>query len=151
MKMKIIFGIVISLFCVNAQAQEKASNSRSVEYLERRSISYTIGDREFEIEFTDEDIIRTPSWDIEKQPAPLSTAKAIEIGRDFLGKYAQTPADWRLEKIHYDKVGNDRWVCILAFRSPLDEKNNRDVCTVVIKLDGKVIEPKVTLVQKSVK
>ncbi|MCW5971459.1 MAG: hypothetical protein KIT57_23370 [Blastocatellales bacterium] len=153
MKIKQITYLFLMIVCVSLEslAQEKDVSPKRFEYLERRTISFVVGNQEFEIDFTDDDLARTPFWDIEKKPAPIPTERAIDIGRKSLEKYVQTPAEWRVEKVHYDKVGNDKWVCIVAFRSPTSEVGDSDEFTIVIKMDEKVIEPKVSLLQKAIK
>jgi hypothetical protein len=107
-------------------------------------MTFGVDDKEFKIEFTDEDLAKTVSWSPEKQSPPLSFEKAVETGRNNLKKYIQKAADWELEALHYDRVGNDKWVCILEFRSPSNDAGDSNIFRVVVKMDGTVILPQVS-------
>lgn len=98
----------------------------------------------YTITFSDRDFVETPSWNPEKEDAPLSIRKALEIARVTLNRcHPKANDNWSLWKIELNPMGKGKWVYELEFVCPYGSCANNDRHhTLYIRLNGTVILPK---------
>ena len=113
-------------------------------YARADSVSTTYSDHggaEWKQDVSRESLLKSPKWNPEKAPCPLSAAKAIGAARAFLSKKFPETAKWRPSEIVLSSVLTpDRWVYDIAFE-PKEGFHAGDL-RVTVLLDGTV--PKMT-------
>ena len=125
--------------------QSTTQQQGKTEYLERRVITNIVGEKVFLIEFTDDDLSKTPAWDPEKEAPPIPLPKAIAMSREYLGKFVENSKLWQAESIRYELVGKRKWVYIIDFKSVGNELNTDSIFSLVLKMNGNFVEPKISL------
>lgn len=89
----------------------------------------------------------TPSWNPEKEDAPISLRKAVEIARRNLKTFVPAADDnWNLLKVNLQRIGENKakWIYQVEFYCFLSKQNCQDDTgsfTIYVKLDGGIVEP----------
>jgi hypothetical protein len=110
----------------------------------------------YSYEIDDDTVKNTPSWNPEKEDAPLSFRKAIDIARANLKRFAPKADDkWEVYKVQLQRIGtnfpvrkNDKWIYEVEFYCFLGKCDVNDSFTFYVKLDGTIVEPEVTSDEK---
>lgn len=149
MKAFFLVGLtIIALLLKTGYCQEKPV--RLPIAVDRYTFTSFFNGKEFYTEFTEKEVSDTPSWDPEKENAPIPLNKALKESRKFLGKYVSNLISWDIESVKYVLISKGKWVCVTSFY--LDGQIAKDglsaTFTVILKMDGSFFEPKVTALDK---
>ena len=149
--MKVV--LLIGVIALAMLSQMGLCQDKSIKLLvssEKYTFTSFFDGKEFQTEFTEKDVSKTPSWYPEREEPPISVNVALERSRKFLGKYVPNPAAWEIESIKYTAVGKEKWVYVIEFYlDSLSASNGRSAnLAVILKMDGTLFEPKVTTLDK---
>ena len=97
------------------------------------------------------DLSEAPSWNPATDEPLLSMRKAVEIGQTAIRRFVKPGDDWQIHNIAANEMESDKWIYYLVFscwsRKCFDE--NSSSFTVLVKMDGLVVEPKIKPDEKS--
>ena len=110
----------------------------------------------YSYEIDDDTVKNTPSWNPEKEDAPLSFRQAIDIARANLKRFAPKADDkWEVLEVKLQRIGtnypvrkDDKWIYSVEFHCLLGKCEVTDSFTFYVKLDGTIVEPEITLDEK---
>lgn len=110
----------------------------------------------YSYEIDDDTVRNTPSWNPEKEDAPLSFRQAIDIARANLKRFApKADEKWEVLKVQLQRIGtnypvrkDDKWIYEVEFYCNLGKCDVTDGFTIYVKLDGTIVEPEITLDEK---
>lgn len=142
---------LIFLLTLSGHSLAQAVDKQDIENLSSKSITFYIGKREFQIEFTDDALSKTPDWDPESQAIPLTYEKAIQTGRVTLKKDVGDDKTWKVIEINCERMGNKKWIYVVKFRNTVDRSNAKegDVYICVVKMDGSVFPAEITFLKSN--
>ncbi|HYE73533.1 MAG TPA: hypothetical protein VEF04_09380 [Blastocatellia bacterium] len=142
--MKVIL-LLTFIFAFAGMQTKSAKEQNQMEYLERRSAEYIIGKKVYSYEFTDDDLSRTPFWDIsKKEPPPISMNQALDGTRSYLQKHFPNADQWIVDSIRLDLVGKRKWIYEIQYFCPENVCDESTHFSVIMKMDGKIIEHTIT-------
>jgi hypothetical protein len=101
----------------------------------------------FEYRINPEDLLKMPSWKVEKELPPIDPKKALLVAREYLKKnrekYANSVvSEIKMERFKSSKTIRDKWYYTITFMKsvPVD-CSVPDTTSVFIMMDGTVNEP----------
>jgi hypothetical protein len=103
------------------------------------------GDYKYSYEISDKTVMNTPSFNPEKEEAPVSVRKAIEIARTSLIRFVpKADNKWELLRAELLRIGSG-WIYKIEFYCFLEKCVETDSFTIYVKMDGTIVEPEVLL------
>lgn len=110
----------------------------------------------YSYEISDDTVKNTPSWNPEKEDAPLSFRQAISIARASLKRFVPKADDkWEVLEVKLQRIGtnypvrkDDKWIYEVEFYCNLGKCDVTDGFRIYVKLDGTIVEPEITLDEK---
>lgn len=95
------------------------------------------------------DFVNMPSWEPEQNDEPpLSMQRALEIARLNLLRFVKDAKDFKVLSIHLTSSGKNHWYYNFGFECETSEcKKKRHHFTIMVKMNGQIIEPKIKLVK----
>ena len=138
MKLRFFILSVGLLLSTSAVAFSQSINASSF----RNGYTYTY-------KIDDDTVKNTPSWNPEKEDAPLSFRQAIDIARATLKRFAPKADDkWEVLEVKLQRIGtnypvrkDDKWIYEVEFYCFLGKCDVTDGFTIYVKLDGTIAEP----------
>ncbi|MGI8638779.1 MAG: hypothetical protein ACR2MG_02345 [Pyrinomonadaceae bacterium] len=108
--------------------------------------SFSYGENEISYKVSDLDLAKTPFWKPEQGEPPVSLQRALEIARANLPRFVKNADDFKVRHIILSPLGTDRWYYDFSFDCQGNEclKNSGRYFKVLVKMDGEIVEPKVT-------
>lgn len=145
MKLKFAILSVALLLSISATAFSQSINASSFRN------GYT-----FSYKIDDDTVKNTPSWNPEKENAPLSFRQVIDIARANLKRFAPKADDkWEILEIKLQRIGthypvrkDDKWIYTVDFYCNLGKCDVTNSFTIYVRLDGTIVEPEITLDEK---
>jgi hypothetical protein len=133
---------------------ETKSDGTTVERSGGREMSqiFTYNDITYTNDVFTDDFDSTPSWSVEAGEPPLSIGKAIEIARQNLRRFARKEDIWKVTGVGMQEFVEGKWFYGVSFQSSglnyVEEAPNKyrllgNEFHIIVKMDGKIIEPKV--------
>ena len=104
------------------------------------------GGNAYSYKISDEDLMNAPLWNPAKEEPPLSLRKAVEIARINLRRFVKRADVLGVEKIELTQMGVEKWVYEVAFHCWKEECEGEAGSSfrIYVRMDGSVIEPKIT-------
>ncbi len=109
-------------------------------------VSFNYGDNEISYKLSDLDFVKMPSWKPEVGEPPVSLQRALEIARANLPRFVKNADDFKVKHIILSPLGEDKWFYDFSFDCQGSEclKNFGLYFKIMVKMDGEIVEPKVT-------
>jgi hypothetical protein len=109
-------------------------------------VSFNYGDNEISYKLSDLDFVKMPSWKPEVGEPPVSLQRALEIARANLPRFVKNADDFKVKHIILSLLGEDKWFYDFSFDCQGSEclKNSGLYFKIMVKMDGEIVEPKVT-------
>ncbi len=140
--MRVILTLLVlgSLTTIYAQSDDQKMGHGHGRFLKvfynNLSFSYDIPGSDYE---------KTPSWDPASEEAPLSMKKVVEIARLNLQRFVKESEKFDIESIFIEEFGTQKWIFQVTFHCWYESCSNSPASfPIFVKLDGTVIEPKIT-------
>jgi hypothetical protein len=142
--MKVVILLILTL-ALALTPSKSVQNKNQIEYLERRTSQNVVGKKIYSYEFTDDDLSKTPSWDIRKKEAPpISLNQALDGTRKYLQRHFANADQWLVDSIRLELVGKRKWVYQIEYSCPEGVCPESVNFSIVMKMDGEIIEHKIT-------
>ena len=137
----IVFSIVVVL--------SVATSALSQDWL--RSSQCRNGFR-YVVKISEQDAEKLPSWNAETDEAPLSARKAMDIARANLNRLVPNRNEkWLLHYVTLSRMLRDKWIYEISFMPEDINLEDDFVFTLYVTMDGKIVEPEITLNDKKQK
>lgn len=103
----------------------------------------SINGRRYCYQVTPQDVSDDIYWNPETEPPPLAIEDAIKNSRLALKMYVQNEEEWKLGRIGLHWIEYGKWVYVLGFNTEyqIELKQIPQIFTIVLRMDGTVIEP----------
>jgi hypothetical protein len=134
------WSLALLLLLLHFSSSAVSAQSQSI------SDSTFYGGNAYSYKITDEDLLKTPSWNPARDGPPLSLRKAVEIARVKLRSFVKKADGLGVEKIALTQLGVEKWLYEVSFhcwRDECEDSAGSDF-NIYIKMDGSVIEPEIT-------
>jgi hypothetical protein len=112
--------------------------------------SFQFDGKEYRYELDTDAIKDTPSWDISESDPPLSVPRAVEIGKIQLEKLIKNTKGWDVDVVSLHQADRRKWYYNIHF-SCMEPGCSDKVLggfTILVKMDGVPVEPKIAPVPK---
>ena len=118
---------------------------------ESHGLSFIYGENEISYKFSDLDLAKTLSWKPEQEEPPVSLQRALEIARANLPRFVKNADVFKAKHIalHSLVQSEGKWYYDISFDCEASEclKNSDKYFRVLVKMDGRIIEPTITPVK----
>lgn len=135
---QIFFAAILSLLSSSIALSQK-------EYYEWQTTTVQCRGIESTIKVSIVDLQNAPSWNPETEDTPISTKKAVEIGRKTLQKCLPDDEEWSLWNVKLTQLAAESWFYEIQFRRNLPDDCRvcaKNSFVVYVKMDGTIAEPK---------
>lgn len=134
-----ILAVALGVFGSVVFGQTKISTETAT-----RKSGGSINGETYRYKFTQDDFAETPSWNAENGEPPLAFERAAQIARINLPRFVTGAEKFKIQRIHLNPVGDDKWMYNILFICRAAECRGLPTrqFAVIVKMDGTILEPK---------
>ena len=129
---------LLTVSCADVQAQTMGHGHGMTITIDYNNLT-------FRYDLQDSDFKDTPSWNPETEESPLSVPKVVAIARVNLQRFVSDAEKFEIEKIKLERFEPHKWLFEISFHCWDKQCSDTSMSfPIFLKLNGSIVEPKVT-------